>query len=224
MKTLVSRQAHYPALKELRLFVTPLRYSAGVNPVLREQLSSSPGMAQAYLAGASRDATFNRMHGTWRFAQVSRAWLDVIRVLLKGLNAHGWTYREGRTRSVYVLETTYQVEPRPRLGGTEQLSAFARGYFDAEGGMQRSSGDRFYIQLAQKDRLDLEHLRGILQSLALRCGSIHNPSAGVDPHYWRFYVATSSHADFACLIGSWHPRKRAILKARYGRTVTLREP
>ncbi len=73
---------------------------------------------------------------------------------------------------------------------------------------------RRYIQLVQKDRRDLEHLRGCLADLGVRCGRIHNPSVHADPEYWRFYVLASSHRDFIDLVGSWHPHKRGLLGAR----------
>jgi len=93
-------------------------------------------------------------------------------------------------------------------------AAYARGYFGAEGGIPRDQRARFYVQLVQKDRPDLLSLRNHLESVGFACGSIHNPSAKVDPEYWRFFVRTASHHDFIRMVGSWHPRKRVLLRAR----------
>ena len=95
-----------------------------------------------------------------------------------------------------------------------EQAAFVRGYFDAEGGVPRRTGDRFYIQSVQKDLADLEHVRSLLGHLGIRCGRIHNPSARADPDYWRFYVLAASHQDFALYVGSWHPRKRPLVQRR----------
>jgi hypothetical protein len=96
----------------------------------------------------------------------------------------------------------------------EEKCAYARGYFDAEGGVPRSTTSRFYIQLVQKDLDDLTTLRTILLDLGIACGALHNPSVSADPDLWRFYVRTSSHADFIERVGSWHPRKRSLLESR----------
>jgi len=45
-------------------------------------------------------------------------------------------------------------------------------------------------------------------------GRIHNPSAQVDPDYWRFFVRTASHKRFMTLVGSWHPTKRELIETR----------
>lgn len=63
---------------------------------------------RAYLAGSSRDATWNRMHRTTRWAQADRRWLEIIKQVLTRLGSKAWIYREG-TRRVWVAETTYCV-------------------------------------------------------------------------------------------------------------------
>lgn len=92
--------------------------------------------------------------------------------------------------------------------------AFARGYFDAEGGVPVQQSSRFYIQLVQKDHSDLDRLRRILEQAGICCGRLHNPSRRSDPDYWRFYILAASHQDFIRVIGSWHPRKRQLLLRR----------
>jgi hypothetical protein len=168
---------------------------------------------RAYLAGALRDGTFNRTHGTWRIAQSDRAWLAVIGCLIGRLGRRSWMYREG-SRKVWVLETKCDLTFVPVLGTSRDAIAFVRGYFDAEGGTPRHPDARFYIQLTQKDREDLEGVKRILEDVGIRCGRVHNPSARVDPNYWRFYVLSESRQSFIRTIRSWHPRKRRLFEAR----------
>jgi hypothetical protein len=176
-------------------------------------LATTPAL-DAYLRGAARDATFNRRHGTMRFAQVANGWLDVIQTALAVLGRKSWRYEEG-ARGVWVVETCGRIDLNPPRDADEYLlTAWARGYFDADGGIPLNEGARFYIQLCQKNRNDLNRLRQSLVRFGIRCGRLHNPSERVDPHYWRFYVSTDSHVRFAELIGSWHPRKRRLLRAR----------
>ena len=167
----------------------------------------------AYLSGASRDGTFNRVHRTYRITQRDRRWLEVLQLVLDRLGRRGWLYQEG-ARQVWALETTFKVGAPVQLSSSSQECAFVRGYFDAEGGVPRRFDDRFYVQFVQKDFTDLERVRNVLNRLAIECGRLHNPSERVDPNYWRFYVLSRSHSDFIRLIRSWHPGKRAILEAR----------
>jgi hypothetical protein len=175
---------------------------------------------EAYLQGALRDGTRSAAHGTHRIGQSDPAWLDLIGTALDILGCRSWTYREGRDREYWVLETTAPFldvgfDARPLVGTREGL-AYVRGYFDAEGGMPKDSNARCYLQLTQKQRASLEVLVEILESWDISCGRIHNPSVRVDPDYWRFYVRAADHERFMTLVGSWHPRKRRQIAARLG--------
>jgi LAGLIDADG-like domain len=131
--------------------------------------------------------------------------------------------RAGRTERVPhgtsgVLETTapfldINFDGRPLVGTLEGL-AYVRGFFDAEGGMPCSQQSRLYLQFTQKSRGSLEVLVEILESWNIHCGRIHNPSAGVDPEYWRFYVRARSHERYMTFVNSWHPRKRRQIATR----------
>jgi hypothetical protein len=104
-----------------------------------ELLEISASGARAYLHGAAHDATISSRHQTVRFGQSDVRWLFVLKVLLDGLGKRSWTYREGRSRSFWVLETSAAVlVERPKFSTQEERFAYARGYFDAEGGMPRS--------------------------------------------------------------------------------------
>lgn len=169
---------------------------------------------RAYLLGALRDGTFNRLHGTTRISQAGTVWLKVLQALFARLGSRSWIYREGK-RNVWVVETVCWLSPSALPLTNAEKAAFVRGYFDAEGGIPHRPADRFYIQMVQKDHSDLDQVRHMLEDLSIRCGAIHNPSRRVDPNYWRFYVRAHSHADFARRIGSWHPRKRMRLALRF---------
>ncbi len=177
-----------------------------------ELLAAKARGLEAYLQGALKDATESYLHGTHRFGQNDIRWLEVLNQCLTLLGHTGWIYREGRTRRFWVLETTASFLSTSFdasiLAGSPAGLAFARGYFDAEGGMPRKNDARLYFQFSQKDRSDLEILRRVLVTAGIDCGRLHNPSHRVDPDYWRFYVRARSHDRFMSLVGSWHPRKR----------------
>ena len=183
-----------------------------ITRIRSELATAGPSEAVAYLLGALHDGCFNRLHRTIRISQADLSWLDVLRFLLEKLGKRSWLYREG-TRNVWTLESTY-CPTRAPLQTARERAAYARGYFDAEGGLPKHQLPRFYLQLVQKNRQDLQELHDILGALGIHCGAIHNPSKEVDPEYWRFYVRTTSHLDFIVRIGSWHPRKRFLLEAR----------
>jgi hypothetical protein len=183
-----------------------------------ELLTTSASGAWAYLFGALHDATFSRRHRTVRFGQADFRWLDVLAALLARLGQRAWRYREGKNRWFWILETSAEpFRERPMLVSSNDRLAYARGYFDAEGGIPRSSRSRFYVQFVQKNRTDLDELRLILEREGISCGRLHNPSSSVDPDLWRFYVLARSHEDFIERVGSWHPRKRRLLEARMAR-------
>jgi hypothetical protein len=183
-----------------------------------ELLATCVNGLEAYLQGALRDGTRSARHRTHRIGQSDPGWLHLLRIILDRLGRRAWIYREGAHRSFWVLETTAAFlslgfDARPFIGTREGLD-FVRGYFDADGGMPRSSSARLYLQYTQKDRADLEIVSKILESWNIKCGRIHNPSAAVDPDYWRFFVRRGSHERFISLVGSWHPRKRKQIANR----------
>jgi hypothetical protein len=159
------------------------------------------------------------MHRTFRFGQADRRWLEILRLCLERLGHRSWIYREGRERRFWVLETSAGFLSRTfeddhsRRGSTAGVD-YARGYFDAEGGMPRKESARLYFQFSQKNQRSLEIVTSILQEVGIDCGKIHNPSRRVDPDYWRFYVRAGSHRRFMSVVGSWHPRKRQQMNTR----------
>jgi LAGLIDADG-like domain len=182
-----------------------------------ELLAISASGAWSYLFGAAHDATISPRHSTVRFGQADVGWLAVLRLLLKERGQKAWMYREGSTRRFWVLETSARwLTERPAFSTSEERRAYARGYFDAEGGIPKDAAARFYIQFVQKDRTDIVKLRAILEDEGIACGKLHRPSRVADHPVWRFYVAAASQRDFVSRVGSWHPRKRDLLVARFG--------
>ena len=171
---------------------------------------------RAYLLGALHDASLNKGK-RYRFTQKGKEWLAFLQVLFTKLGYKSWMYREG-TRDVHTLETLaafldFKFDPLLLPTMAEQAS-YVKGFFDAEGGVPRGLQAKFYIQLVQKDRTKIEKLVAMLKALGIETGKVHNPSVTVDPNYWRVFVSTKSHKDFARTIGSWHPIKSEIFRKR----------
>ncbi len=184
--------------------------------ILREVAAAPAEACAAYLCGAAHDGTVSRRHRTLRISQAVPGWLEVLQAALRRLGSRGWIDKEGASRSVWVLETSWRAVARwpDPDAPLEEVTAYVRGYFDAEGGLPQQRTSRFYVQFAQKDRVDLQHLQGCLERLGVKCGRMHNPSVRVAPDYWRFYIGAASHDTFARMVSSWHPIKRRLLESK----------
>lgn len=167
-------------------------------------------LSRSYLLGAMHDGTVRAR--TLRISQREESYVLLLQQLVLASGGRAWTYREGRTRQLYVVEfsRSFLGSHRPRT--RRDLIDYVRGYFDAEGGIPSDPAKPPYLYFAQKDRRDLEGVRRILLSIGIACGRIHNPSRRVDPDYWRFYVSRRSLRRFAKVVGSWHPRKAVLLR------------
>ena len=91
---------------------------------------------------------------------------------------------------------------------------YIRGYFDAEGGITKSTKVRYYLYFCQKDKKDLQQVKLYLEEFGINCGAIHNPSQKVDPNYWRFYILANSWKNFALKVGSFHPDKLKMFRMK----------
>lgn len=189
---------------------------SSIHELIDSEVTRAPkGVLTAYLLGAMHDGTRSALHGTLRIAQGDLNWLTVLRTVLERSGSRSWAYREG-TRNTFVVEAVDRLPPSVVLDDQEAIRAYARGYFDAEGGIPRSLQARFYVQFVQKNLWDLSELRAHLEDdLQIECGRIHNPSKRVDPGFWRFYVRSAYHGAFSRCVGSWHPRKRFLLETRF---------
>jgi len=183
-----------------------------------ETTRQTPRVTEAYLLGALHDGTYNVGRKTHRFSQANIEWLHILQRKLAQLGYRSWIYKEGKERSVYVLETNAPFlkilfDPSS-LHTLEEKIAYIRGFFDAEGGLPQKPNARFYIQLVQKNQAKLAWIHKTLVGQKISCGVIHIPSKKVDPDYFRFFIATKSHEKFSTIIGSEHPRKLRIFESR----------
>ena len=169
-------------------------------------------MTRAYLLGVLHDATERKT--TFRVAQKSKAFVEFIAKGIKKLGQNAWTYKEGKKRHVYIVEFSKRLLQDIAISSLSDKIEYARGYFDAEGGIARRNTVRYYLYFAQKDLEDLQRVKKYLEEIGIRCGAIHCPSASVDPHYFRFYIRAISYRDFAEKIGSLHPVKRRFLRMK----------
>jgi len=176
-------------------------------------------MSQAYLIGALHDGTIRRR--TIRICQREYDYVLLIKRLVEDLGWRAWTYREGKDRNLYVAEFSRAVLQGSAIRSRTERIDYARGYFDAEGGVPADRASPPYLYFAQRDLKDLGELRRILVDFGIRCGRLHNPSRTVAPNYWRFYVSRSSIPRFGRMIGSWHPRKSRILKRMLDRRIGM---
>ncbi len=154
------------------------------------------------------------VHGsTVRISQKEESYVRMVRALIIRSGGHAWVYREGARRNLYVVEFSLSFLGHFCPFTDEDLASYARGFFDAEGGIPRDAATEPYLYFAQKGQASLRELRDILERLGIACGKLHRPSARADPAYWRFYVSRKSYSQFKRVVGSWHPRKAPVLCA-----------
>jgi hypothetical protein len=169
-------------------------------------------MSRAYLLGALHDATEREY--TYRLSQKEPEYVEHIASMVRELGFDAWTYREGSSRDVHVVEFSKAVVEDHAITSVEDKRDYARGYFDADGSVPADADARLYIYFAQKDKEDLAELEEYLEELGVETGTLHRPSKENAPDYWRFYVSASSHERFVAEVGSLHPRKRQLLREK----------
>ena len=169
-------------------------------------------MTKAYLLGALHDGTVRRL--TYRIGQKDQEYVKFLAKGIKALGQNAWIYKEGKTRNLYVVEFSRSFLKDLKINSQQDKVEYIRGYFDAEGGISRSSKVRYYIYFAQKNLKDLEQVKEYIEELGIICGRTHNPSKRAEPNYWRFFISIKSYEKFAKLIGSWHPTKSHFLRMK----------
>lgn len=167
-------------------------------------------MSKAYLLGVMHDSTERKI--TFRITSKEKSYVQFLASMIHKMGHNAWTYREGKTRDMYVVEFSKNVVKEIKILTKKDKVDYIRGYFDAEGSVPRSRKSRFYIYFSQKNKGDLEQLKSYVESLGINCGKTHNPSKKVDPEYWRFYIRCNSYDLFIKKIGSWHPVKSQHLR------------
>ena len=115
--------------RQLDLFddwLTPQRLHA-------ELLAASNKSLESYLQGALRDGTRSSRHRTHRIGQSDLRWLQLLKEALRILDYRSWIYKEGRSRDLWILETT---APFLSIGfdanvliGAREGFGYVRGYF-----------------------------------------------------------------------------------------------
>jgi len=169
-------------------------------------------MSRAYLLGALHDATEREY--THRLSQKESEYVERIASMVRELGFDAWTYREGSSRDVHVVEFSKAVVEDYAITSVEDKRDYARGYFDADGSVPADADARLYVYFAQKDKDDLAELKGYLEDLGVETGTLHRPSKENAPDYWRFHVSAAAHERFAEEVGSWHPRKREVVREK----------
>jgi len=106
------------------------------------------GVSRAYVLGAMHDGTIRRR--TIRISQREEAYVPFLRDLILRLGRRAWTYREGRSRHVYVVEFSRSLFDDVELRTRKDSIDYIRGYFDAEGGLPRSDTADPYSTLHRK--------------------------------------------------------------------------
>jgi intein-encoded DNA endonuclease-like protein len=169
-------------------------------------------MSKAYLLGVMHDSTERK--NTYRISSKEKTYVQFLANMIHKMGHNAWTYREGKTRDMYVVEFSKKVVNNAVIESKQQKIDYIRGYFDAEGSTPHSKNVRFYIYFAQKDRRDLEQVKSYLTDLGIICGKTHNPSKTKDPDYWRFFISCKSYRLFIEKIGSMHPIKSQLLRMK----------
>jgi len=167
-------------------------------------------MSKAYLLGVMHDSTERRT--TYRISSKEQSFVEILANLIKKSGHNAWIYREGKNRSMYIVEFSKTLMENVSIKTTNEKIDYIRGYFDAEGSIPHSTNTRFYIYFAQKNKEDLLQVQKYLADIGIMTGKIHNPSKKVDPEYWRFFIRCQSYHAFIEKIGSWHPTKCQLLR------------
>ena len=170
------------------------------------------GMSRSYLLGAMHDGTCRPR--TLRISQREEEYILLLRDMIQRLGGKAWTYREGASRNLYVVEFSRSFLEGHSIRGRQDRIDYIRGYFDADGSVgYLNARSEPYVYFCQKSKCDLTEVRHYLAALGIQSGRIHNPSWKVDPDHWRFYVRRKAIPMFVHLIGSWHPRKSVFIQA-----------
>jgi hypothetical protein len=178
----------------------------------RRDYTRASQISKHYLLGLLHDATERKT--TYRIATKSKDFSDFLVKGIKNLGMSAWNYKEGKDRNLWITEFSKSLLKNTKIVSRQNKIDYVRGYFDAEGGISKHSGVRFYIYFCQKDKNDLLEVKRYLEEIGISCGKMHNPSIRVDPNYWRFFIRAKSYSKFAKIISSSHPEKVTILRMK----------
>src|SRR2546421_7853811 len=120
---------------------------------------------KSYLLGAMHDGTVRQR--TLRISQREEEYVVFLRSLILAKGKRAWTYREGRTRNLFVVEFSRTLLDGHRLRTRKDIIHYVRGYFDAEGGGCESRSIRSVSVFRTEESVGL----GRTPQLALRTQS-----------------------------------------------------
>jgi intein/homing endonuclease len=178
----------------------------------RDYTPTPQRVTKAYLLGVLHDST--RRKTTFRIATKSYEFAVLLRKGILILGNKAWIYKEGKFRSVWIVEFSKNLFNEFMLKTQKDKIDYLRGYFDAEGGISKTNTVRYYLYFCQKDYEDLLKAKGYLSEFGIQSGVMHNPSRRIDQNYWRFYIRAQSYELFAQKIGSNHPDKFKYLRMK----------
>ena len=178
----------------------------------RRDYTQAPQITKAYLLGIIHDASVRKT--TYRVATKNQTFAEILKQGIIDLGRTAWIYKEGKSRNLWIVEFSKSLLNRMKIISREEKLDFVRGFFDAEGGIAKSSKVRFYLYFCQKNKIILKEIKRHLVSFGIESGVIHNPSKRVDPNYWRFFIRAKSYKKFAKVVSSSHPEKLPILRMK----------
>ena len=178
----------------------------------RRDYTQAPQITKAYLLGIIHDASVRKT--TYRVATKNQTFAEILKQGIIDLGRAAWIYKEGKSRNLWIVEFSKSLLNGMKIISKEEKLDFIRGFFDAEGGIAKSSKVRFYLYFCQKNKIILKEIKRHLVSFGIESGVIHNPSKRVDPNYWRFFIRAKSYKKFAKVVSSSHPEKLPILRMK----------
>ena len=178
----------------------------------RRDYTQAPQITKAYLLGIIHDASVRKT--TYRVATKNQTFAEILKQGIIDLGRTAWIYKEGKSRNLWIVEFSKSLLNGMKIISKEEKLDFIRGFFDAEGGIAKSSKVRFYLYFCQKNKIILKEIKKHLGSFGIESGVIHNPSKRVDPNYWRFFIRAKSYKKFAKVVSSSHPEKLPILRMK----------
>ena len=178
----------------------------------RRDYTQAPQITKAYLLGIIHDASVRKT--TYRVATKNQTFAEILKQGIIDLGRAAWIYKEGKSRNLWIVEFSKSLLNGMKIISKEEKLDFIRGFFDAEGGIAKSSKVRFYLYFCQKNKIILKEIKRHLVSFGIESGVIHNPSKRVDPNYWRFFIRAKSYKKFAKVVSSSHPEKLPILRIK----------
>src|SRR5438552_9777191 len=111
-----------------------------------------PNDLKSYLLGAMHDGTVRER--TLRISQREEEYVVFLRSLILAKGKRAWTYREGRTRNLFVVEFSKTLLDGHCLRTRKEIIHYVRGSFDAEGEVGSPAASVLYLYFRQKTRLD----------------------------------------------------------------------